>query len=143
MYTSRDMPRSASRMHAEDEEVHGGVEQRCGHLPQLAELGLAVLGGQLRPREGEDEVTPVPELADVLDEGGPGAAHGQPVLARRAAPPSRPSSGGADALTATVPSCVVSLTSGNFRLRDAQPVRAWHEPGPGCGPGALRNELVR
>jgi hypothetical protein len=65
---------------AEDQVVHARVQQRSGDLPQLAQLGLAVLRGELRLREGEDEVTPSPQPADVLDEPGPGTADREPVL---------------------------------------------------------------
>lgn len=69
------------RLHqdAEDEVVDRRVEQRGHDLPDLAELRLAVLGGELGGGERRDEVPPPPQLPYVRGQGGARPAHGQAV----------------------------------------------------------------
>ncbi len=84
---ARDQPRDVVRraglvahQDAEDEVVHRRVQERGHQLPDLAQLRLAVLRGQLGGGERGDEVAPGPQLPYVLGQRGAGAAHLQAVL---------------------------------------------------------------
>jgi hypothetical protein len=64
----------------EDQVVHGRVEQRRQHLPELAEPGLGVHRHVARRGVGEDEVPPLPHLDQVRDQPRPGRTRPQAVL---------------------------------------------------------------
>ncbi len=81
-HQERDVVRHAllgAQEHTEDEEVHRRVQERVHHLPDLAQLRLAVLRGELGGRERGDEVSPRPQLADVHGQGGTGTADREAV----------------------------------------------------------------